>query len=117
MNYNKILQGDMGALKRALYKAAGHSDENLKKPLIGICNSFSNAIPGHVTLNSVVAQVAKGIEEAGGESFEFGMIAPCDGIAEGHDGMRYILASRDLIASSIECMVRAHNFDGIVLVG
>lgn len=115
--YNHLLQGDSGALKRALYKSMGFTDEALSKPLIGIVNTYTNATPGHVNLNEVCRQVEKGIEAEGGTSMTFGTIAPCDGIAEGHDGMRYILPSRDLIASSVECMVRAHRFDGLVLLG
>lgn len=115
--YNRLLKGDQGALKRALYKAMGFTDEALGKPLIAIVNSYTNATPGHYNLNQLCEQVQKGIESAGGTAMVFGTIAPCDGIAEGHDGMRYVLPSRDLIASSVECMVRAHRFDGMVLLG
>lgn len=115
--YNELLQGDSGALKRALYKSMGFTDEALAKPLIAIVNTYTNATPGHYNLNEICAQVEKGIQAAGGTAMTFGSIAPCDGIAEGHDGMRYILPSRDLITSSVECMVRAHRFDGIVLLG
>lgn len=115
--YNELLQGDKGALKRALYKAMGFTDEALGKPLIAIVNTYTNATPGHFNLNEICAQVERGIEAAGGTAMTFGSIAPCDGIAEGHEGMRYILPSRDLITSSVECMVRAHRFDGIVLLG
>lgn len=115
--YNSLLQGDSGALKRALYKSMGFTDEALKKPLIAIVNTYTNATPGHYNLNEICAQVERGILAAGGTTMTFGTIAPCDGIAEGHDGMRYILPSRDLITSSVECMVRAHRFDGMVLLG
>lgn len=115
--YNSLLQGDSGALKRALYKSMGFTDEALEKPLIAIVNTYTNATPGHYNLNEICAQVEKGIQAAGGTAMTFGSIAPCDGIAEGHDGMRYILPSRDLITSSVECMVRAHRFDGLVLLG
>lgn len=115
--YNPLLQGDNGALKRALYKSMGFTDEALSKPLIAIVNTYTNATPGHYNLNEIAAQAQRGIEAAGGTAMTFGSIAPCDGIAEGHEGMRYILPSRDLIASSVECMVRAHRFDGIVLLG
>lgn len=115
--YNELLRGDSGALKRALYKSMGFTDEALAKPLIAIVNTYTNATPGHYNLNEICAQVEKGIQAAGGTAMTFGSIAPCDGIAEGHDGMRYILPSRDLITSSVECMVRAHRFDGIVLLG
>ena len=115
--YNQLLKGDGGALKRALYKSMGFTDTALEKPLIAIVNTYTNATPGHFNLNDICEQVKKGIEAAGGTSMVFGSIAPCDGIAEGHDGMRYILPSRDLITSSVECMVRAHKFDGMVLLG
>lgn len=115
--YNELLQGDKGALKRALYKSMGFTDEALEKPLIAIVNTYTNATPGHYHLNEICEQVKRGIEAAGGTAMTFGSIAPCDGIAEGHEGMRYILPSRDLITSSVECMVRAHRFDGLVLLG
>lgn len=115
--YNPLLQGEKGALKRALYGSMGFTDEQLKKPLIAIVNSYTNATPGHANLNLVCEQIRKGVEANGGTAMEFGTIAPCDGIAEGHEGMRYILPARDLIASSIEVMVRAHRFDGMVLAG
>lgn len=115
--YNPILRGDKGALKRALYKSMGFDDEALMKPIIGVVNTYTNATPGHFNLNSVTDYVIKGIEESGGTAMTFGTIAPCDGIAEGHEGMRYILPSRDLITSSVECMARSHRFDGLVLIG
>lgn len=115
--FSEVLRGDNGALKRALYKSMGFTDDQLRKPIIAIVNSYTNATPGHVNLNAVAEKVKEGILASGGTAMQFGTIAPCDGIAEGHDGMRYILPSRDLIASSIEAMVRAHKFDGIVLLG
>lgn len=115
--YNQLLRGDGGALKRALYKSMGFTDAALEKPLIAIVNTYTNATPGHFNINEMCRQAEKGIEAAGGTAMTFGSIAPCDGIAEGHDGMRYILPSRDLITSSVECMVRAHKFDGLVLLG
>lgn len=115
--YNQLLQGDGGALKRALYKSMGFTDEALSKPLIGIVNTYTNATPGHYNINELCRQAEKGVEAAGGTPMTFGTIAPCDGIAEGHDGMRYILPSRDLITASVECMVRAHRFDGLILLG
>lgn len=115
--FNPLLRGDSGALKRALYKSMGFDDEALSRPIIAVVNSYTTATPGHYNLNELTQQVQLGIESAGGTAMVFGTIAPCDGIAEGHDGMRYILPSRDLIASSVECMVRAHKFDGIVMLG
>lgn len=116
-HFNDILKEDNGALKRALYKSMGHSDEGLRKPIIAVVNSYTNATAGHANLDKVGAEVIKGIEEAGGTAMTFGTIAPCDGIAEGHIGMRYILAAREVITASIEVMVRAHNFDAMVLLG
>ena len=115
--WNEVLRGETGALKRALYKSMGFTDSQLKRPIIGIANSYTNATPGHFILDKLQESVERGILEAGGTPMVFSVPAPCDGIAEGHSGMRYILPSRDLIASSIECMVRAHHFDGLVLMG
>jgi dihydroxy-acid dehydratase len=115
--FNPVLRGDSGALKRALYKSMGFTGRDLTRPIIAVANSYTNANPGHFNLNHLSEQVKRGIEAAGGTAMVFGCTAPCDGIAEGHEGMRYILPSRDLIASSIECMVRAHRFDGLVLLG
>lgn len=112
-----LLRGDEGALKRALYKSMGFTDEALSRPLIAVVNSYTNATPGHANLNQLADQVTRGIEAAGGTAMTFSTIAPCDGIAEGHMGMRYILPSRDVITASVECMVRAHRFDGMVLLG
>lgn len=116
-HFSPILDGDDGALKRALYKSMGHSDEQLRRPVIAVVNSYTNATAGHANLNELTEKVLKGIDEAGGVGMVFGTIAPCDGIAEGHLGMRYILAAREVIASSIEVMMRAHRFDGMVLLG
>ena len=115
--YNSLLKGDSGALKRALYKSMGFTENALKKPLVAVVNTYTNATPGHFNLNELCCQVERGIAAAGGTAMTFGTIAPCDGIAEGHMGMRYILPSRDLITASVECMVRAHRFDGMVLLG
>lgn len=93
----------------------GFTDSALEKPLIAIVNTYTNTTPGHYNINEMCDQVKKGIESSGGTAMVFGSIAPCDGIAEGHDGI--ILPSRDLITSSVECMVRAHKFDGLVLLG
>ena len=101
----QVLQGDNGALKRALYKSMGHTDDDLKRPIIAVVNSYTNATPGHFNLDKLTQKVLKGIYDAGGLGMVFGTIAPCDGIAEGHLGMRYVLASRELICASIESMV------------
>lgn len=115
--FNPLLQGDGGALKRALYKSMGFDDDALLRPLVAIVNTYTNATPGHCHLNQLCDQAVRGIEAAGGTAMIFGTIAPCDGIAEGHEGMRYILPARDLITASVECMVRAHRFDGMVMLG
>jgi dihydroxy-acid dehydratase len=101
---------------RALLKALGISDSDLSKPFIGVVNSYTNVVPGHAHLNQVAEAVKAGVVSAGGVPFEFNTIAICDGIAMGHSGMRYSLPSRELIADSVEVMVQAHSFDGIVLI-
>jgi len=95
----------------------GYSDTDLDRPLIGIANSWNRLVPGHYNLKQIAEYTAQGILQAGGTPVEFGVIAACDGIANGHGGMRYILPSRELIAGSIETMVQAHRLDGIVLLG
>jgi dihydroxy-acid dehydratase len=102
---------------RALYKSMGYSDYDLDRPLIGIANSWNRVVPGHYNLNHVSEYVQQGIRQAGGTPVEFGVIAACDGIAQGHEGMHYILPTRDLIANDIELMVQAHQLDAVVLLG
>lgn len=104
-------------LNRACYKANGYSDSDLQKPIIGIANSWNELVPGHFNLRSVSEAVKKGIYAAGGTAAEFGVMAACDGTAQSHIGMHYILPSRDVIAMEIECMAQAHQLDGLVLVG
>ena len=106
-----------GALTRALYKGMGYSDRDLAKPIIAVVNSWNTVCPGQFNLNQVAQGVREGIWEAGGMPVEFGTIGPCDGIAQGHTGMKYILPSRDMIANSVELMVQAHQLDGMVLLG
>ena len=106
-----------GSVIRALYKSMGYSDYDLERPLIGIANSWNRVVPGHYNLNLVSEYVKQGIFQAGGTPVEFGVIAACDGLAEGHDGMHCILPTRDLIASDVEMMVRAHRFDAVVFLG
>jgi len=101
---------------RALLKALGISDSDLDKPFIAIANSYTNVVPGHAHLNQVADAVKAGVISAGGVPFEFNTIGICDGIAMGHSGMRYSLPSRELIADSVEVMVQAHRFDGMVLI-
>ena len=109
-------KGMYRAPHRSLLKSLGLTDEDIERPFIAIANSYTSIVPGHVHLNSVANAVKTGIAHAGGTSFEFNTIAICDGITMGHIGMRYSLPSRELIADSIELMVEAHRFDGLVLV-
>jgi dihydroxy-acid dehydratase len=111
-----IKVGVQRAPHRALLKALGITDNEMCKPFIGVVNSFTNIVPGHMHLNQVANSVKEGIISAGGVPFEFNTIGICDGIAMGHNGMRYSLPSRELIADSVEVMVQAHRFDGIVLI-
>ena len=101
---------------RSLFKAAGLTDEELRRPIIGIVNAQNDIIPGHVHLNSIVDAVKAGIRMAGGTPLAFPAIGVCDGIAMGHDGMRYSLISREHIADSVEIMAMAHPFDALVFV-
>jgi dihydroxy-acid dehydratase len=116
MKSQNVLHGIERAPHRALFKAMGYTDEELSRPLIAIANSANEIIPGHIHLNTIVDAVKSGVRMAGGTPIEFGVIGICDGIAMGHEGMKYSLASRELIADSIESMVLAHAFDGIVFV-
>jgi dihydroxy-acid dehydratase len=112
-----ILKGENGVFYRSLFKSMGYTDYELDgKPLIGIANSWNTLIPGHFNLNEVAEFVKKGIYSAGGTAVEFGVPAACDGIAQGHEGMNYILPSREIICDSVECMARAHKLDGLVLL-
>jgi len=113
----KILKRPEFSLNRSAYKAMGYSDDDLKRPIIGIANSWNDICPGHFNLRQVADFVRKGIYRAGGAAAEFGTIACCDATAQGHDGMHFILPSRDIIANSVEIMVQAHQLDAIVLLG
>jgi dihydroxy-acid dehydratase len=104
------------SMHRALWKSMGYSDYDLARPLIGVANSWNRLVPGHYNLNLVSDYVKQGILQAGATPVEFGLIAPCDGIAQGHVGMHYILPSRDLIANDVEMMVQAHQLDGVALL-
>ncbi|MBT0159822.1 dihydroxy-acid dehydratase [Candidatus Bathyarchaeota archaeon A05DMB-2] len=116
MRSDTIKKGIERAPHRALLKALGLTDEDIAKPFIGIANSYTTIVPGHIHLNEIAAAVKAGIEAAGGTPFEFNTIAVCDGLAMGHEGMRYSLPSRELIADSVEIMAQAHRLDGLVLV-
>jgi len=110
----KAVGGLDRAPARGLYRATGLNDLDFEKPMIGIANSWNDIIPGHVHLNSLARQVSDGIREAGGVPLSFGIPGICDGIAMGHEGMRYSLPSRDIIADSVEFMIEAHMLDGWV---
>ncbi|MGQ9688091.1 MAG: dihydroxy-acid dehydratase [Desulfobaccales bacterium] len=101
---------------RSLLKAMGLTDEEIDRPLIGIANSFNELIPGHIHLDKITQAAMAGVRLAGGTPLQFGVIGVCDGIAMHHEGMKYSLASRELICDSIEVMAMAHPFDGLVLV-
>ncbi len=101
---------------RALLKSLGVIDEEFGKPFIGIANSYSTIVPGHMYLDKITNAVKEGVYSAGGVPFEFGIIGICDGIAMGHRGMLFSLPSREIVADSIESMVEAHGFDGLVVV-
>jgi len=116
MRSDTVKKGFQRAPHRALLHACGLSDADVSKPFIGVANSFCEIVPGHVHLNKVAQVVKDAIREAGGAAFEFNTIAVCDGIAMGHTGMKYSLASREIIADSVETMVRAHCFDGLVCI-
>ncbi len=112
----QITQGPERAPHRSLLKAIGYTDTELQRPLIGVAQSANEVIPGHIHLDRICAAVKDGIRMAGGTPMEFSTIGICDGIAMGHEGMKYSLASRELIADSVECMARAYPFDGLVLL-
>ncbi|MEW6349169.1 MAG: dihydroxy-acid dehydratase [Thermodesulfobacteriota bacterium] len=116
MRSNLMTKGLGRAPSRALLKAMGMTDEELARPLIGIANSANELVPGHIHLDLIVEAVKAGIRTAGGTPLEFSTIGVCDGLAMGHEGMKYSLASRELIADSVEIMAMAHPFDGLVLV-
>jgi dihydroxy-acid dehydratase len=111
---DSMRKGLSRAPARGLLRALGMNDGDLEKPMIAIANSFNTIVPGHMHLNKLVNEVKKGIEEAGGVSYEFGVPGICDGIAMGLDGMRYSLPSREIVADGIEAMVEAHVADGWV---
>ncbi|MTI85672.1 MAG: dihydroxy-acid dehydratase [Firmicutes bacterium] len=116
MRSDVIKKGPERAPQRSLLKALGMVDRELERPLIGIVNSFNEVVPGHIHLREITDAVKSGVRMAGGTPMEFPTIAVCDGIAMGHTGMKYSLASREIIADSIEVMATAHPFDALVLV-
>ncbi|MDH3568059.1 MAG: dihydroxy-acid dehydratase, partial [Desulfobacteraceae bacterium] len=116
MKSDLVKKGVERAPHRSLFKAMGYTDAEIQRPLIGIANSVNAIIPGHVHLDKIVDAVKAGVYMGGGTPIEFGVIGVCDGIAMNHEGMKYSLASRELIADSIEVMAVAHAFDALVLV-
>ncbi|MDR1956591.1 MAG: dihydroxy-acid dehydratase [Treponema sp.] len=114
MRSDVVTKGIARAPHRSLFKALGFIDEEFGKPLIGIAVAQSEIVPGHVHLDTIARAAAEGVRLAGGVPVRFPVIGVCDGIAMGHEGMRYSLATRELIADSIECMVMAHGFDGLI---
>ncbi len=117
MRSDVIKRGIERIAHRSLLKALGVTDDDLSKPFIGIANAYSTIVPGHANLDKITQAVKEGVCSAGGVPFEFGVIGVCDGIAMGHEGMSYSLPTRELIADCIEAMVKAHAFDGLVVVG
>jgi dihydroxy-acid dehydratase len=116
MKSNQVKVGIERAPHRALLKSCGYSQEEINRPLIGIANSANTVIPGHVHLNTLSEAVKAGIYMAGGTPVEFGVIGVCDGIAMNHEGMKYSLGSRELIADSVEIMATAHGLDAMVML-
>ena len=111
-----IVDGFQNAPHRSLYHALGLTDEEMARPLIGVVCSYNEIVPGHINLDKIAQAVKLGVAMAGGTPIMFPAITVCDGIAMGHTGMKYSLVTRDLIADSTEAMVRAHGFDGLVMI-
>ena len=111
-----VVNGCHNAPHRSLYHALGMTEEEMQRPLIGIVCSYNEIVPGHMNLDKIAQAVKLGVAMAGGTPIMFPAIAVCDGIAMGHEGMKYSLVTRDLIADSTEAMVRAHGFDGLVMI-
>ena len=116
MRSEEVKLGSTRAAHRSLFYAMGYTEEDLKKPLIGVVNAQNEIIPGHMHLDQIAKAVKHGILAAGGTPIEFPAIGICDGIAMGHNGMKYPLASRELVADSIEAVANGHAFDGLVLI-
>jgi dihydroxy-acid dehydratase len=116
MRSDRMKKGLERAPHRSLFKALGLTDEEIKRPMIGIANSANEVIPGHLHLHQLSDAVKSGVRMAGGTPLEFFTIGVCDGIIMGHEGMKYSLGSRELIADSIESMAMAYPFDGLVLI-
>lgn len=116
MKSDNAKKGIERAPHRSLFYAMGYTDEELERPLVGVCCAKNEIIPGHIELDRISEAVKAGIRMAGGTPIEFPAIGVCDGIAMGHEGMKYSLVTRELIADSIECVAKAHQFDALVLI-
>lgn len=116
MRSDEMKRGLKRAQHRALFYSMGYTKDELDRPLVGVVNSFNQIIPGHIHLNTLVEAVVRGVAMAGGTPVIFPSIGICDGLTMGHAGMRYVLASRELIADSVEVMAMAHPFDALVMV-
>lgn len=116
MKSSEVKEGYERSPHRSLFYAIGLSKEDMQKPFIGVCDMYTDVVPGHIHLREIAEQVKFGIYEAGGIPFEFGSIAVCDGISMNHSGMNYSLPSRELIVDTIETMADAHQFDGLVII-
>ncbi|MDD5930183.1 MAG: dihydroxy-acid dehydratase [Spirochaetales bacterium] len=116
MKSDNAKKGVERAPHRSLFYAMGYTDEELDRPLVGICCAKNEIIPGHIELDRIAEAVKAGVRMAGGTPVEFPAIGVCDGIAMGHEGMKYSLVTRELIADSIECMTKAHQFDALVMI-
>ena len=116
MKSDNAKKGNARAPHRSLFYAMGYTDEELERPLIGVCCAKNEIIPGHIELDRISDAVKTGIRMEGGTPIEFPAIGVCDGIAMGHEGMKYSLVTRELIADSIECVAKAHQFDALVLI-
>jgi len=116
MKSNSVFQGVSRSPHRSLFKALGFIDEEFKRPLIGIACAKSEIVPGHLHLDNISRAAADGVRMAGGTPVVFPVIGVCDGISMGHEGMRYSLPTRELIADSVECMAIAHSFDALIFI-
>ena len=116
MRSDNIKKGINRTSHRSLLRACGLNDDDMKKPFIGIANSYTDIVPGHIHLNSLVKEIKEVIRSMGGVPFEFSTMAVCDGLAMNHEGMRYSLPSRELIANTVESMAMAHQFDALILM-
>ena len=116
MRSDNVTKGSERAPNRSLFYALGYTPEELDRPLIGVVSAYSEIVPGHMNLDKIADAVKAGVQMAGGTPILIPAIGVCDGIAMGHVGMKYSLASRELICDSVETMLMAHQLDGLVLV-